>query len=109
MKKIKGIIKHMQIQFEQLKERLAATNTISYKEICDIMDAFQIASGQGFAIGKTKALLDFLYNGHTLTIENFEHTPTHKLITTTTELATIFIAIDAYVDLLNDKHFKDYF
>lgn len=49
----------MGVDFQQeMSKKLDVSNIISYKEVNDIMIAFQITSGQGFAIGKTKALLD---------------------------------------------------
>jgi hypothetical protein len=94
---------------QQQKERIENHNTISYKEICEILDAFQIASGQGFAIGKTKALLDYLKKGKNFIIENFEHSNNQRIVSTLSELANIFKDIDQFVDLPNDKDFKEYF
>ena len=92
-----------------LKKQLDNTATISYKEICEILDAFQIASGQGFAIGKTKALLDFLKGGNSITIENFNYSNENKNVSSTKQLANIYKHIDLYIDLASDKDFKNYF
>lgn len=94
---------------QQQKERIENQNTISYKEICEVLNAFQIASGQGFAIGKTKALLDYLKKGNTFTIENFKHSNNQRIVSTVNELANIYKDIDQFVDLPNDKDFKEYF
>ena len=45
-------------------ENLQIGNSLSYKELLDIADAFQIASAQSFAIGKTKDLLEFISKGN---------------------------------------------
>jgi hypothetical protein len=36
---------------------------LSYNELVSIVDAFQVASGQGYAISKTKAILEHLETG----------------------------------------------
>lgn len=94
---------------QQQKESIKKNPIISYKEICDILNAFQIASGQGFAIGKTKALLDYIKEGHSFTIENFNNTNEQRVVKSTNELANLYKDIDQFVDLLNDKDFKEYF
>lgn len=94
---------------QQQKEKLEANNAISYKEVCEILDAFQIASGQGFAIAKTKALLDFLKDGNSITIENFEYSNENKKVSTIKQLVNIYKDIDQFIDLANDKDFKQYF
>ncbi|NOS90690.1 MAG: hypothetical protein HOP30_02100 [Cyclobacteriaceae bacterium] len=73
------------------------------------MSAFQIASGQNFAIGKTKALLDFIKQGKSIIIENFDYTDKNKEVSSIKELVNIFKDIDQFVDLSNDKDFKEYF
>lgn len=94
---------------QQQKESIKNNPIISYKEICDILNAFQIASGQGFAIGKTKALLDYIKEGHSFTIENFNNSNEQRVVKSTNELANIYKGIDQFVDLPNDKDFKEYF
>lgn len=94
---------------EQLTKELNTTNAISYNEISNILDAFQIASGQGFAIGKTKAILEFLKNGNSLTIENFNNTNENRKITSISELDDIYKNIDVSVNLSIDKDFIEYF
>ena len=93
----------------QLREQLENKASISFKEICEILDAFQIASGQGFAIGKTKALLDFLKNGKSFIIENFNYTNETKEVSSIKQLVNIYKHIDQFIDLSNDKDFKEYF
>ena len=51
----------MMYEIEILKQ-LKQNNTIPVEEIQNIIDAFQIASGQGYAIGNTKGILGFLKN-----------------------------------------------
>lgn len=94
---------------QQQKERIKNNPTISYKEICDILNAFQIASGQGYAIGKTKALLDYITEGNSFTIDNFNNSGTQKVVSSINELVNIYKDIDQFVDLPKDKDFKEYF
>lgn len=93
----------------KLKEQLEKTATISYQEICEVLYAFQIASGQGFAIGKTKALLDFLKEGKSIVIENFDYSDDDKKISSIIELVNIYKDIDQFIELNTDKDFKQYF
>ncbi|WP_047451776.1 hypothetical protein [Alistipes sp. ZOR0009] len=93
----------------KLKKQLEDTSSVSYKEICDILDAFQIASGQSFAIGKTKVLLNYLKSGNSFAIENFDHTNKSKEVSSIIELVNIYKDIDQFVDLSIDKEFKEYF
>lgn len=100
----------MSVDFQkEMSKKLDASNIISYKEINDIMIAFQIASGQGFAIGKTKALLDYLKRGNILVIENFEDSNENKIAKSMGDLAMIYKKIDSFIDIANDKDFKEYF
>lgn len=96
------------IQQEQL-EKLEQSGILSFKEVKEILYAFQIASGQGFAIGKTKAILEYLKKGNVLTIENFNDSGNEKKIKSKQELAALFKSMDEYVDLTTDKDFKEYF
>lgn len=99
---------HLSIQQEQ-KEKLEQNNVMSFKEIMDIVEAFQIASGQSFAIGKTIAILDFLKKGNSIVIQNFDNTGEVIVVFSVTELANIFKSIDKFVDLESDKEFKSFF
>ena len=94
---------------QQQKVKLEANNKISYKEICEILDAFQITSGQSFAIGKTKALLEYLKKGNSFVIENFDYSNKNKEASSTIELVNIYKDIDQFIDLSTDKDFKQYF
>jgi len=84
-------------------------NTIDYTELLKITDAFQIASGQGYAIEKTSTLLDFIKNGYALVIENFPRRGEHKIVSSVEELADIFKSIDEYIDLKEEVALKKYF
>lgn len=95
-------------QIEQ-KQQLLDKDTINYQEVLDILDSFQIASGQEFAIGKTKAMLDFLKNGQSIIIENFNFSDKSKKVSDIKELVNIYKEIDQYIDLTTDKDFKQYF
>ncbi|NVO10124.1 MAG: hypothetical protein HXX16_09205 [Bacteroidales bacterium] len=94
---------------QQQKESLKNNPAISYKELCDILDAFQISSGQGFAIGKTKALLDYIKEGHSFTIESFNNSNEQRVVSSINELVNIYKGIDQFIDLSKDKDFKGYF
>jgi len=94
---------------QKLSEKLNNTGAISFKEICEILDAFQIASGQGFAIGKTKAILEYIKKGNNLIIQNYEYSNNQKIIYSINELINIYKNIDQFIDLSTDKDFKNYF
>ncbi len=94
---------------QQQKESLKNNPAISYKELCDILNAYQIASGQSFAFGKTKALFDYLKEGHSFTIESFNNSNEERVVSSINELANIYKDIDQFIDLHKDKDFKEYF
>lgn len=94
---------------QQQKEKIEAYSKISYKEICEILDAFQVASGQSFAIGKTRALLEYLKNGNSFVIENYDYSNKNKEVSSIIELVNIYKDIDQFIDLTTDKDFKQYF
>ena len=94
---------------QQQKEKLEINNKISYQEVLDVLNAFQIASGQSFAIGKTKALLDFLREGNSIIIENFDYLNEDRKVSTIKQLVNIYKDIDQSIDLTIDKDFKQYF
>ncbi|MEO6904168.1 MAG: hypothetical protein ABI315_13600 [Bacteroidia bacterium] len=94
---------------QKLRDELNNTGAISYKEVCEILEAFQISSGQGFAIGKTKAVLEYLKKERSLIIENFDKSGNSKTIHSIAELAKMYREIDPLIDLSMDKEFKDYF
>jgi hypothetical protein len=84
-------------------------NTIDYADLLKITDAFQIASGQGYAIEKTTVLLDFIKNGYTLVIDNFQRSGERRIVSSTEELADLFKSIDEYIDLREEAALKKYF
>ena len=94
---------------KELIEKLKNTGSIPYKEICEILDAFQIASGQAFAISKTKALLEYIISNDSLTIKNFNYSDEDKKVFSTHELANIYKNIDELINLYNEKDFIKYF
>ncbi len=95
-------------QIEQ-KQKLQNKRTINYQEIIDILGAFQIASGQEFAIGKTTAFLDYLKNGNSINIENFNFSGENKKVFNIEQLVDVYKKIDQYIDLSKDKSFESYF
>jgi hypothetical protein len=97
-----------EIQKEQ-EEQLDENGSITYTDLVEILDAFQIASGQTYAIGKTKALILYLKKKNVLKIENFKHSGKDRNVTSIEELADIFKSMDEYIDLRTHKDFKEYF
>lgn len=93
-------------QTEVLK-RLRQENRITYDEIAKIADAFQIASAQGLAIGKTKGMLDFLLN-HGEIIVSTDKEIKAKL-KTNYDLAHFYRSIDKEISIENDINFDNYF
>jgi hypothetical protein len=98
-----------QEQKKKMLNKLIESPLIEYREILDITDAFQIASGQSYAIGNTKALLDYLKDGKSITILNFNHSTQSKILKSAKDLADTFKSIDQYIDLCNDHDFQKYF
>ena len=94
---------------KQFLQELQQNKYIDYQEILKIADAFQIASGQSYAEGRTKALLDFINLQNSLVIKNFNNTGQDKLIYTVKEFAIMLKNVDQFIDLENDKEFKAYF
>jgi hypothetical protein len=98
-----------QEQKTRMMNKLQASSSIDYQELLDITNAFQIASAQSYATGNTKALLDFLKGGNTITILNFDYSTTTKVLKSIRDLADTLKSIDPYIDLPNDEDFKKYF
>jgi len=96
----------IEYQIEILK-KLKKENIIGYDEILKITDAFQIASGQGLAIGKTKGILDFLKNCGEIIVKNDEEIKT--VLETKYDLANLYFSIDPYIRIENDMIFNSYF
>jgi len=95
---------------EQIKiiKKLKQNNIIDYSEILNITDAFQIASAQGYAIGKTKGILDFLKKyGHI----HIMSIPKKGELTlkTNDDLYLLFRDIDNDIDIKADSNFESYF
>lgn len=91
---------------EEMLDQLKRCGTISYRDILDILNAFQIASGQGFAIGRTKAILNFIRQGGVLKLENIKGM---ESISSFNELADVYKSIDSQIDLFAESEFKEYF
>jgi hypothetical protein len=96
----------IEYQIEILK-KLKQENIIAYDEILKITDAFQIASGQGLAIGKTKGMLDFLKNCGEIIVKNNEEIKT--VLKTKYDLAQLYLSIDSYIAIEKDLIFNSYF
>lgn len=95
---------------EQIKmiKRLKENNTLDYNDILYITDAFQIASAQGYAIGKTKGMLDFFKKyGHI----HIMYIPKKGELTlkTNDDLYLLFRDIDNDIDIKADPNFESYF
>lgn len=93
----------------KMLNKLIESPLVDYQELLNITDAFQIASGQSYAIGNTKALLDYLKDGKPITILKFNHSTQSKILKSPKDLAVTFKSIDQYIDLSNDDDFKKYF
>jgi hypothetical protein len=65
-----------------------------------IADAFQIASGQELAIGKTKGMLDFLKNCGEIIVRNDEGVK--AVLKTKHDLAAFYSSIDPNVTIEKD-------
>ena len=96
-------IEEHKIQMEQLLE---VNQAVPFKGFRDIADAFQVASGQGYAIGKTLGMLSYIKKGHTFLIKGFEGSDVQ--VRTTAELADLFKHLDPYLDLKTEKAFAEY-
>jgi translation initiation factor 2 beta subunit (eIF-2beta)/eIF-5 len=96
----------IEYQIEILK-RLKKSNILTYEEILKIADAFQIASGQGYAIGKTKGILDYLEKYGEINVSNLSN---NKLVIQNKyDLSAIFNEIDKYISIETDLNFNQYF
>lgn len=91
---------------KRFREELGNRKTISYEKIREIADAFQVASGQGFAIGHSRAILSFLKDGNALVVEGDEKNMT---LGSPKEFASLLKDLDPYIDLEHDKDFEKYF
>lgn len=90
----------------EILSKLKKNNIISYNEILDITNAFQIASGQSYAIEKTKGLLDFLNDGKEILITN---APNDIVLRSKTDLYSLYLSIDKYINIVDDSNFSSYF
>jgi hypothetical protein len=89
--------------------QLEGTSAIEYEELLRIATAFQVASGQSFAIGSTKGILEHLKKGNTVTILNQGEFPGPIKLVSVVDLAKAFKNIDQHIDLVNDSDFKNFF
>lgn len=96
-------------QQEKMINKLRADSSIDYQEVLDIVDAFQVASGRSYAVGNTKAWLDFLAEGGLITIRNFDRSSSSRILKSAKDLSDMFKTIDQYVDLSSDVEFSKYF
>lgn len=94
---------------QKMLQKLRTSSSIDFSELLVIVDAFQIASGQSFAAGNTKGMLDFLKEGNTITVMNFNRTTDTTILKSASDLAEAIRKIDQYVDLASDDHFREYF
>lgn len=94
-------------QIEMIK-KLKNNNIINFTEISEILEAFQVASAQGYAIGKTKGILDYLKNYGEIYIED---TPfkQKQVITNIYDLSVFYKKIYQDIDIEKDVNFLAYF
>ena len=91
---------------DEMIRKLKKDNCISYSEICDITYAFQIASGQSYAIGKTKGMLDYLDrfgNIHIVDLPNGKEV----YLKTNSDLADLYLSHDKCIDLKENSSFSE--
>ena len=88
-------------------KKLRVNNNISYNELLDITNAFQITSAQGYAIGSTKGILDFLKNYGEILITD---APDEKNIRLKkiSDLSELYLVIDEFIDIKHDHNFSTY-
>ncbi len=89
-------------------KKLKENNSITYEEILKITNAFQIASGQGYAIGKTKGILDYIKNYGEVIIENNSENK-NFIIKNKYDLSRFYENIDKNINIEIDVNFKSYF
>jgi len=87
--------------------QLHTTHSVSYHQLTDIANAFQISSGQSFAIGSIQGILEYLRTGKTIAITN-NHSATRR-ITSAKDLDNILNTIAPNITLFSDPDFKAYF
>ena len=97
----------MMYEIEVLKQ-LKQNSTISFEEIKNIIEAYQIASGQGYAIGKTKGILGFLKNYGEIKIIN-DVGELKLILKTKLDLVSLYKSMDHFIDIKNDVNFGKYF
>lgn len=95
---------------EQVKmiKRLKKNNIVSFEEILNILEAFQIASAQGYATMKTKGILDYLKNHQEIFIDDTFLKVKYK-IKDKYELSAFYNKIDPNINIEKDKIFLNYF
>ena len=74
----------------QIEELLLSERAILRVNFLEIAEAFQVASGQGFAIGKVLGMMNFLLKGHSFLIKDFDGEGKHMQVRTAEELADLF-------------------
>ena len=82
---------------------------IEFEDLIEIADAFQIASGQSYAIGNTKGIMDYIIENGSIVIRNYSSLENDKQVNSILKLNEIFKQIDKYIDFKNDKDFSQYF
>lgn len=95
---------------EQIKmiKKLKQSNIITNEEILNIMDAFQIASAQGYAIGKTKGILDYMKNYGEIIIKN-DSDNQNFIIMNKYDLSKFYKNIEKNINIEIDVNFASYF
>lgn len=91
----------LQNLYKETLDRLKSEKVISSKELYHIAAAFQIASGQGYAISKTKAILDYIIEGNQLIIDEDTY------INSVPDLKIFFLKMG--IDISDNKELSSYF
>ncbi|MEL4308121.1 hypothetical protein [Joostella sp. CR20] len=98
----------MIVEQKRIIKKLKENNSITYEEILGIANAFQIASGQGYAIGKTKGILDFLKKYGDVHIISIPEEG-ELILKTNNDLYILLRDIDNNIDIKADSSFETYF
>jgi hypothetical protein len=92
----------------EILEGLKTNNIISYDDVLNIIDAFQIASAQGYAVGKTKGILDFIKNYGKIVVTKIPNSDDLE-IKTISDLSKLYSSIDKNINIDTDKIFATYY
>lgn len=91
----------LQNLYKETLDKLKSERITDTKELTDIAKAFDTASGQGYAISKTKAILDYIIEGNQLIIDEDTY------INSVPDLKIFFLKMG--IDISDNKELSSYF